>query len=101
MILFSGEPQLTGRATLQVEVLDVNDNAPDFQDKNDVPVVRANPGIDVEVARLAVVDLDSQDGDPRFQVEVECNKPENERFCQDFTYKNSAVGMYAGNTNHS
>ena len=78
-----GEPQLTGTGTLTVNVIDVNDNGPRLEKDSLWLPKSVREG--AEITRIKIVDDDSPDNGPPFEVSVCRNQ--NTPGCRDLRFE--------------
>ena len=78
-----GEPQLTGTGTLTVNVVDVNDNGPRLEKDSFWLPKSIREG--AQITRIKIVDDDSPDNGPPFEVSVCQNQ--NTPGCRDLRFE--------------
>ena len=76
---------MTGSAMIVVNVLDTNNHAPQFDNLYAIPVVGLRPGVGNVVARLKVIDLDSDENGPPFALSPVCDDEKGKTFCEAFS----------------
>ena len=82
-----GEPQLTGTATLTVNVDDVNEHGPEFAEDYDIWIPKT-PRVGAVVARIKIVDRDAPQNGPPFEIKDNvCSNRNDPPACRDFEFE--------------